>query len=56
MAYWQDRVTAAQQELLNKSRKEIERKMKKYYIKLSKSLISEYEALYNEVLLKKAAG
>jgi SPP1 gp7 family putative phage head morphogenesis protein len=56
MAYWQDRMTAAQQELLNKSRREIERKMKKYYIKLSKQLISEYEALYDKVLLKKAAG
>ena len=56
MAYWQDRLTAAHQELLTKSRREIERKMKKYYIKLSKSLIKEYEALYNEVLLKKAAG
>ena len=56
MAYWQDRMQSTQLTLLNKSRKEIEQKMKKYYIKLSKSLISEYEALYNEVLLKKAAG
>lgn len=56
MAYWQDRMTAAQQRLLNKSRKEIERKLRKYYVNLSKQLIADYEALYDKVLLKKAAG
>ena len=56
MAYWQDRMSAAQQALLNKSRKEIDRKMRKYYVNLSKQLIKEYEALYDKVLLKKAAG
>lgn len=56
MAYWQDRMQAAQNELLNKSRREIDRKLKKYYIKLSRQLISDYEALYDKVLLKKAAG
>lgn len=56
MAYWQDRMQAAQNALANKTRREIERKMKKYYINLSKELISEYEALYDKVLLKKAAG
>lgn len=56
MAYWQDRMQAAQQALLDKSRREIDRKMKKYYINLSKQIIKEYEALYDKVLLKKAAG
>lgn len=56
MAYWKDRQTAAQQALLNKSRKEIDRKLRKYYGNLSKQLIKEYEALYEKVLLKKAAG
>lgn len=54
--YWQDRWQASQAALANKSRKEVDRQIKKYYIKLSKRVISEYEALYNEVLLKKAAG
>lgn len=54
--YWQDRWQASQAALANKSRKEVDRQIKKYYIKLSKKIISEYEALYNEVLLKKAAG
>ena len=56
MAYWQDRMTAAQNALLSKSRREIERKMRKYYVNLSKQLINDYEALYEQVLLKKAAG
>lgn len=56
MAYWQDRLSATQQALLNKSRKEIDRKMRKYYVNLSKQLIKDYEALYDKVLLKKAAG
>ena len=54
--YWQDRWQASQAALANKSRKEVDRRIKNYYIKLSKKIISEYEALYNEVLLKKAAG
>lgn len=56
MAYWQDRMTASQQTLLNKSRKEITRKLRKYYVNLSKVLIKDYEALYDKVLLKKANG
>lgn len=56
MAYWQDRMQSAQMTLLNKSKREIDRKLKKYYVNLSKQLISEYEALYDQVLLKKAAG
>jgi SPP1 gp7 family putative phage head morphogenesis protein len=56
MAYWKDRQQAAQTKLLTKSKKEIDRKLKDYYIRLSKQLIKEYEALYNQVLLKKANG
>lgn len=56
MAYWQDRMTAAQQALLNKSKREIDKKLKKYYVNLSKKLIEEYVALYEKVLLKQADG
>ena len=56
MAYWQDRLTASQQALLNKSKREIDKKLKKYYINISKQLIRDYEALYDQILLKKAAG
>lgn len=56
MAYWKDRQQAAQINLLTKSRREIDKKLKNYYIRLSKQLIKDYEALYNQVLLKKANG
>jgi SPP1 gp7 family putative phage head morphogenesis protein len=54
--YWKDREVAARQALLNKSRKEIDKKLKKYYINISKRLIKDYESLYDQVLLKQANG
>lgn len=56
MAYWKDRISAAQTTLLNKSRREIDKRLKKYYVRLSKQLIKEYENLYDQILLKKANG
>ena len=56
MAYWKDRQQAAQITLLNKSRREIDKKLRSYYVRLSKQLIKDYEALYDQVLLKKANG
>ena len=56
MAYWKDRQHAAQTNLLNKSRKEIDKRLKKYYVNLSKQLIKEYEKLYDQILLKQASG
>jgi SPP1 gp7 family putative phage head morphogenesis protein len=56
MAYWQDRETAARHVLMSKSQKEIDKKLRKYYVRLSKQLIKDYEALYDQVLLKQAAG
>jgi SPP1 gp7 family putative phage head morphogenesis protein len=56
MAYWQDRMSAAQNALLGKTRREIDRKLRKYYVRVSKQLIKDYEDLYDKILLKKAAG
>ena len=56
MAYWKDRQQAAQITLLNKSRREIDKRLKKYYVNLSKQLIKEYENLYDQIMLKKANG
>lgn len=56
MAYWKDRMQASQNLIASKGRREVEKRMKKYYQKLSKQLIDDYEALYNEILVKKAAG
>ncbi len=54
--YWKDRETAARHALMNKSQKEIDKQLKKYYVRLSKQLIKDYEALYDRVLLKQANG
>ena len=54
--YWADRETAARHALMNKSQKEIDKKLKQYYIKLSKQLIKDYESLYDQVQLKRANG
>ena len=54
--YWKDRETAARHALMNKSQKEIDKKLKQYYTKLSKQLIKDYEALYDQVQLKRANG
>ena len=56
MAYWQDRHQASQNALANKRRRELDRQIRKYYKNLSRQVISEYEALYDKVLLKQAAG
>ena len=54
--YWKDRETAARHALMNKSQKEIDKKLKQYYVRLSKQLISDYQALYDQVQLKRANG
>lgn len=56
MAYWQDRMQASQRALAAKRQKEIDKRIRKYYKELSKSVIAEYEALYDKLLLKEAAG
>ena len=56
MAYWKDRHQAAQQLLLKKSQKDIDARLKRYYVRLSKQVIRDYEDLYNQVLLKQALG
>ncbi len=56
MSYWQDRLQNAQNSLTAKRRREVEKQIKKYYVRLSRQVIEEYESLYNQILLKKAAG
>lgn len=56
MAYWQDRMQASQRALATRRQKEIDKQIRKYYRDLSKQVIEEYEALYDKVLLKVAAG
>jgi SPP1 gp7 family putative phage head morphogenesis protein len=54
MAYWKDRMSAAQNAVTAKRRREIEKQIKKYYKSLARKVIDEYEGLYNELLLKKS--
>ena len=56
MAYWKDRHQASQQAIANKRQREIDKRIRKYYKNLSRQVIADYEALYNQVLLKQAAG
>jgi len=56
MAYWQDRMQNAQNAITAKTQKEIDKHVRKYYQQLSRQVIREYEALYNELLAKTAAG
>lgn len=56
MSYWKDRMQASQALIANKNRRDIDKQIKKYYQKLSKQIIDEYESIYNEILLKQAAG
>jgi SPP1 gp7 family putative phage head morphogenesis protein len=56
MAYWQDRMQASQRVIANKRRKDIDKRIRKYYQDLSRQVIAEYEALYDKILLKQAAG
>lgn len=54
--YWKDRHQASQNLIASRSRREIDKQIRKYYQKLSKQIIDGYESLYNEILLKQAAG
>ena len=54
--YWQDRMSAAQNNLSNKNLKEIEKQLKKYYGTAMKSTISRFESVYDKILAKKASG
>ena len=54
--YWQDRQAAAQNAITNKTKKEIDKQIQKYYKSLTRQVIADYESLYNQVLVKKAAG
>lgn len=56
MSYWKDRWQASQALIAKRGQREAAKRIKKYYQKLSQQIISEYESLYNEILVKKAAG
>ena len=54
--YWQDRVANAQTELTEKTIKQVEKQMKKYYGTAIKHTISNFEATYNKLLATVGEG
>lgn len=56
MSYWADRVAKAQTAISNKTIKQIEKQMIKYYSSTMKRVIKDFEATYNKVLAQAAEG
>ena len=56
MNYWKDRMALSQTKLTNKSIKQIEKQMKKYYGEIMKKTIADFEATYNKVLAATEEG
>lgn len=54
--YWQDRTAAAQTKLTEKSIKQIERQLRKYYVQATKQVMEDFEATYNKLLATVEAG
>lgn len=56
MSYWKDRMANSQTKLTNKSVKQIEKQMKKYYGTAMKHVIADFEATYNRLLAATEEG
>ena len=54
--YWADRVAASQTAISDKSKKEIERQMRKYYQTAAKRIVEDFESTYNKLLATMADG
>ena len=50
MKYWQNRLINAQAAITEKSIKQVEKQMKRYYSKTMNHIITEFEATYNKLL------
>lgn len=56
MKYWEERNLNAQQAITEKNTKQIEKQLKKYYGNSMKRVISDFETVYNKLLLTAAEG
>ena len=54
--YWKDRMIEAQAAISNKSRKQIEKQMAKYYGRTAKKVIADFEKTYKKILAQQDAG
>lgn len=56
MSYWQDRMARSQQKLTEKSLKQIEKQLAKYYASAMKHAIADFEATYDKLLATVGEG
>lgn len=56
MSYWKDRMANSQTKLTNKSIRQIEKQMKKYYGTAMNHVIADFEATYNRLLAATEEG
>lgn len=56
MSYWQDRMAQSQTKLSNKSLKQIEKQLRKYYSMAMTRTIADFESTYNKLLATTAEG
>ena len=56
MNYWAKRQAKAQEKLVKQSQKKIEKQLIKYYGTTAKSVIKEFENVYNQILAQQAEG
>lgn len=56
MNYWQDRMLQSQQAVAEKSIKQVEKRLKKYYAEAAQKCITDFEDVYNKILATVAAG
>lgn len=56
MSYWQDRMAASQAKLTEKSIRQTEKQIKKYYADAMEKTIADFEATYNKILAATEEG
>ena len=56
MSYWQDRMANAQTAISEKTTKQIEKKLAKYYASTMERVIKDFESVYNKVLSQQEKG
>jgi phage portal protein BeeE len=56
MSYWQDRQAKAQNNISNKTTKQVEKQLKKYYTTTLNRTIKDFEDTYNHLLLAAKDG
>lgn len=54
--YWAKRMQDAQDAVFNKTRKDIDKRVRKYYQSMSKQVIADFESTYNKLLADIQAG